>query len=129
MLGVPVRGFAAAVGYATKPATVRLRFGPDVLAMPSGLSEAVLRTEDLGRLVLRPRRALIVENEITWLTGLDVDYWGEESSPTAALLATLDAAERALYPDLLTDRYGAIVRLEQERIDGDRARGRLAGGA
>lgn len=193
MLGVPVRGFASALGYATKPATVRLRFAPGVLAMPSGLSEAVLRTDELRRLVVRPQRALIVENEITylsvpvpdrgvvlwgkgydanepaslrWLSGIDVDYWGdldthgfgilhrvrawlpqaqsvlmdretllahedrwgEESSPTTARLVNLDAAETALYSDLVTDRYGTRVRLEQERIDWDWALPRLVAG-
>lgn len=193
MLGVPARGFTAALGYATKPSTVRMRFAPGVLAMPSGLSEAVLRTDELRRLRVRPRRALIVENEITylsvpvpddgvvlwgkgydadepasldWLAGIDVDYWGDldthgfgilhrvrawlpharsvlmdretllahedrwgkEPSPTAAALTTLDAAETALYTDLVTDRYGVRVRLEQERIDWDWALSRLVTG-
>lgn len=193
MLGVPVRGFASALGYATRPATVRLRFAPGVLAMPSGLSEAVLRTDELRRLLVRPRRALIVENEITylsvpvpdggvvlwgkgydvdqpaslqWLTGIDVDYWGdldthgfgilhrvrawlpqarsvlmdretllahegrwgEEPSPNTGRLVNLDAAESALYADLVTDRYGSRVRLEQERIDWDWALARLKAG-
>lgn len=193
MLGVPIRGFASALGYATKPAMVRLRFAPGVLAMPSGLSEASLRTDELRRLVVRPQRALIVENETTylsvpvpdggvvlwgkgydanepaslqWLSGIDVDYWGdldthgfgilhrvrawlpqaravlmdretllaheerwgEESSPTTAQLANLDDAEAALYADLVTDRYGNRVRLEQERIDWDWALPRLGEG-
>jgi len=192
MLGVPVRGFTAALGYATKPATVRLRFAPGVLAMPPGLSEAVVRTEELRTLDVRPRRALIVENEITylsvpipdegvvlwgkgyeadepasleWLAGVDVDYWGdldthgfgilhrvrswlpqarsvlmdrdtllahedrwgEEPSPTSAFLRTLDAAETALYTDLVSDRYANRVRLEQERIDWEWAMARLGG--
>ncbi|WP_454129361.1 Wadjet anti-phage system protein JetD domain-containing protein [Microbacterium aurum] len=182
MLGVPTRGFVAALGLATKPATVRLRFAPGVLAMPGGLSEAVLRTEELRALAVRPRRALIVENEITylsvpvpdggvvlwgkgydadqpasleWLDGVDIGYWGDldthgfgilhrvrtwlpqtrsvlmdretllahedrwgvEPTPTSAALPSLDAAEAALYADLVTDRYGSRVRLEQERID------------
>lgn len=193
MLRVPVRGFALALGYATKPATVRLRFAPGVLAMPSGLSEAVLRTDELRGLVVRPQRALIVENEITylsvpvpdggvvlwgkgydadepaslqWLSGVEVSYWGdldthgfgilhrvrawlpqarsvlmdretllahedrwgEESSPTTARLINLNAAETALYSDLVTDRYGTRVRLEQERIDWDWALPRLVAG-
>ncbi|WP_448261910.1 Wadjet anti-phage system protein JetD domain-containing protein [Microbacterium aurum] len=182
MLGVPARSFAAELGFATKPTTVRLRFAPGVLAMPAGLSEAVLRTDELRSLAVRPRRALIVENEISylsvpvppggvvlwgkgydadapasleWLAGVDVDYWGDldthgfgilhrvrawlpharsvlmdretllahedrwglEPAPTSAALPSLEAAEAALYADLVTDRYGARVRLEQERID------------
>jgi hypothetical protein len=44
------------------------------------------------------------------------DHWTSESSPTAAALDRLDAAESALYADLLSDAYGPSVRLEQERI-------------
>ncbi|WP_448255927.1 Wadjet anti-phage system protein JetD domain-containing protein [Microbacterium aurum] len=182
MLGVPARSFAAELGFATKPTTVRLRFAPGVVAMPAGLSEAVLRTDELRSLAVRPRRALIVENEITylsvpvpdggvvlwgkgydadqpasleWLDGVDIGYWGDldthgfgilhrvrtwlpqtrsvlmdretllahedrwgvEPTPTSAALPSLDAAEAALYADLVTDRYGSRVRLEQERID------------
>lgn len=53
------------------------------------------------------------------------DRWGEEPSPTAARLEKLDAAEAGLYADLVTDRYGNRVRLEQERIDWDWALPRL----
>lgn len=142
----------------------------------------MLRTEELRALAVRPRRALIVENEITylsvpvpdggvvlwgkgydadqpasleWLDGVDIGYWGDldthgfgilhrvrtwlpqtrsvlmdretllahedrwgvEPTPTSAALPSLDAAEAALYADLVTDRYGSRVRLEQERID------------
>ncbi|QIM15634.1 hypothetical protein G7067_03120 [Leucobacter insecticola] len=43
--------------------------------------------------------------------------WGEEPTPTRAELSGLTDAEAALYEDLVTDRYGRAVRLEQERID------------
>lgn len=184
MLGVSTAAgtFTRDLGLASKPATVRLRFDPAVLHVPSGLSEAVLRTEELGSLDVRPRRALIIENEITylsvpvppgcvvlwgkgydadqpaslqWLSDIDVVYWGDidthgfailnrvrahlptarsalmdretllahesswghESAPTDVGLARLDAAEHAVYSDLVSDRYGPAVRLEQERID------------
>ena len=184
MLGVSTGAgaFARELGLASKPATVRLRFDPVVLQAPSGLSEAMLRTEELGSLDVRPRRALIIENEITylsvpvppgcvvlwgkgydadqpaslqWLSDIDVVYWGDidthgfailnrvrahlptarsalmdretllahesswghESAPTDIGLARLDTAEHALYSDIVTDRYGPAVRLEQERID------------
>lgn len=38
------------------------------------------------------------------------DRWGMEERPTSASLSRLDA-------DLVTDRHGSSVRLEQERID------------
>jgi hypothetical protein len=41
---------------------------------------------------------------------------GTETNPTNAPLACLTAAEQDLYRDLIEDRYGASVRLEQERI-------------
>lgn len=42
--------------------------------------------------------------------------WVTEPSPTARALLNLDDAESALYRDLIEDRYGQAVRLEQERI-------------
>ena len=39
--------------------------------------------------------------------------------------ARLDEHERAVHEDLVTDRLGPAVRLEQERIDGDGALTRL----
>ncbi|GAA1061408.1 hypothetical protein GCM10009573_28350 [Agromyces bracchium] len=45
------------------------------------------------------------------------DRWGQEASPTSASLSDLSHAESALYEDLVTDRFGASVRLEQELID------------
>ncbi|QBE48884.1 Wadjet anti-phage system protein JetD domain-containing protein [Leucobacter triazinivorans] len=43
--------------------------------------------------------------------------WGAESSPTNSALSGLTDAEAELYSDLVTDRLGRAVRLEQERID------------
>lgn len=51
--------------------------------------------------------------------------WGSDPTPTSARLTRLDAAESALYEDLVTDRLGESVRLEQERIDWAWARERL----
>jgi hypothetical protein len=186
MFGVPgsAGGFTRALGLAAKPATVRLRFDPAALGMPSALSEAVLRTEELGMLRVHPSRAFIVENEITylsvpvppggvvlwgkgydadqpaslsWLADVPVQYWGDldthgfgilnrvrawlphaesvlmdretllahrerwghEDTPTTADFTRLDEHERAVYEDLVTDRFGPAVRLEQERIDWD----------
>lgn len=192
MLGVASAAgpFARALGLATKPSTVRLRFDPAVLGAPTGLTEAVLRTDELRHLRVHARHALIVENEITylsvpvraggvvlwgkgydadqpasldWLSTTDVDYWGDidthgfailnrvrahvpharsvlmdretllahetrwgrESAPTNVALSRLDAQESAVYADLISDRHGAAVRLEQERIDWDWVTNRL----
>ena len=42
--------------------------------------------------------------------------WVTEPSPTTRALLNLDDAENALYGDLIEDRYGPAVRLEQERV-------------
>jgi hypothetical protein len=42
--------------------------------------------------------------------------WVNEPSPTNRTLTNLNDAERALYNDLIEDRYGQAVRLEQERV-------------
>ena len=165
-----------------------------MLDVPAGKSafarEAVLRTDELRRLEVRAQRALIVENEITylsapvppdsvvlwgkgydveeaasihWLANLDVTYWGDidthgfsilnrvrahlpharsllmdretllaheshwgqETDPTNVALTGLNAAESTLYSDLVTDRYGRSLRLEQELIDWEWAVQRL----
>ncbi len=44
------------------------------------------------------------------------DRWGSESSPTRARLDHLQAAEQALYTDLVEDVYAPSLRLEQERL-------------
>lgn len=43
--------------------------------------------------------------------------WGSEPAPTNAYLENLTPTERALYDDLVSDRLGRNVRLEQERIN------------
>jgi hypothetical protein len=45
------------------------------------------------------------------------DRWVREPSPTAARLDRLTPDEAALYADLVSDRLGDAVRLEQERVD------------
>jgi hypothetical protein len=44
------------------------------------------------------------------------DKWVTEPSPTSSSLEFLDGDEAALYADLVADRLGRSVRLEQERI-------------
>jgi hypothetical protein len=45
------------------------------------------------------------------------ERWVHEPAPTAATLDRLSGQEAALYSDLVSDRLGEAVRLEQERID------------
>jgi len=183
LLGVPTSssGFQAALVLRAKPEMVRLRPDPG-LGIAGPFSEASLRLEELAQLDLAVRTAVIVENEITflsvpvpadgivlwgkgfevdrpgslpWLRATQVHYWGDldthgfailnqlrawlpqtgsflmdrdtllahrdrwgsENSPTAAQLDRLTVDEAALYSDLVTDRFGERIRLEQERID------------
>ncbi|MBO0750468.1 MAG: hypothetical protein J2P53_00030 [Bradyrhizobiaceae bacterium] len=43
-------------------------------------------------------------------------FWVTEDSPSRAALSNLDAAEQALFDDLIHDRLGEKVRLEQELV-------------
>ena len=45
------------------------------------------------------------------------DRWVAEASPAMSRIDRLTADEQDLYQDLVTDRLGERVRLEQERID------------
>ena len=53
------------------------------------------------------------------------DRWSIEPTPSHAILANLDSHELALYDDLVTDRFGERLRLEQEFIDWGWALARL----
>lgn len=183
MLTVPATasGFLAGLGLRSKPGLVRLRTSPSV-GLPDPLSELAARPGELARLEIDPQVAVIVENEISylsvdipehgvviwgkgfevdnvgrlpWLANADVRYWGDidthgfsildrlrawlprtrsvlmdrqtlmahrerwvrEERPAASALTRLTPDELDLYTDLVEDRFGARVRLEQERID------------
>ncbi len=53
------------------------------------------------------------------------DRWVREDRPARSRLTRLTDVERELYDDLVTDRLGERIRLEQERIDWAWARERL----
>jgi hypothetical protein len=192
MLGVSRTGpgFAEALGLRGKPDLVRARFAPGVLGLPSQLSEGTFRVTELATLPGSVTSALVVENEITWLsvdvpdggivlwgrgfevarlgtlpwlTSAPITYWGDldthgfaildqlrawlpqtrsilmdrqtllahrdrwviDPTPTSARLTRLIEEEADLYADLVTDRLGERVRLEQERIDWAWAQQRL----
>ncbi|MFT3942244.1 MAG: DUF2220 family protein [Ancrocorticia sp.] len=184
MLGVPAGRlqFEKALGLASKPATVRLRFDGPTFGMPASITHAELRLDELEVFAPGVDRVLIVENEVTflsmpipehgvvvwgkgyevtvagslsWMRDANVVYWGDldthgfailnalrfhvptarsvlmdretllaheerwgsEAQPTSAQLGCLTAEEAGLYSDLVSNRYGSAVRLEQERID------------
>ncbi len=76
ILGVPATasGFLAGLGLRSKPGLVRLRPAPS-LGLPHPLSELAARPEDLARLEIDARVAVIVENEISYLS-VDVPQHG-----------------------------------------------------
>jgi hypothetical protein len=183
LLGVSASSpaFLTELGMSAKPELLRLRLDPS-LGLFSSLTDITVRSDELRDAQIALRTAVIVENEITflslpvpeggvvlwgkgfevgragslpWLRGTDVHYWGDldthgfailnqlrvwlphtrsflmdretllahedrwgaEHAPTRARLDHLDAEERALYEDLVGDRLGERVRLEQERIN------------
>lgn len=110
--------FAPSLGYRDRPATVRLRFEPGFLGMPDHLSDATLRVEELADARVSVRSAVIVENEITflsvpvpsegvvlfgegfrvarvgslrWLRDARVHYWGDLDTHGFAILNQLRA--------------------------------------
>jgi hypothetical protein len=196
LLDVPsaASGFAAGLGLRERPARVRLRFDEGFAGLPASLSEATVRVDELSAARVTVQSAIIVENEITFLsvpvpreglviwgegfrvsragslpflTDVPVHYWGDldthgfailhqlrswlpqtesflmdaatlhqhrerwgqEPAPTTAALSRLTGAEQALYGELVTDRHGERVRLEQERIDWEWAMRRWPGEA
>ena len=183
LLSVPATpsAFVSALGLRSKPEMVRLRAARElVLFQP--FTEATLRLDELAAADVSVRTAVIVENEITylsvpipaegvvlwgkgfdvsrpgslpWLRDVEVQYWGDldthgfailhrlrawlpqtrsllmdrdtllahrdrwgrEPTPTAARLDRLTPEENALYKELVENRHGDSVRLEQERLD------------
>jgi hypothetical protein len=119
MLGVPATasGFLAGLGLRSKPGLVRLRPAPS-LGLPDPLTELAARSEELAQLRVELRTAVIVENEISylsidipedgvviwgkgfevdnvgrlrWLAEADVHYWGDIDTHGFAILDRLRA--------------------------------------
>jgi hypothetical protein len=181
--------FLKGLGLRARPELTRLRPDPG-LGLLGAASELAVRHDELPHLDVRVTTAVVVENEVTylsvpvprdgvvlwgkgfdvdragalpWLRDADVHYWGDldthgfailhrlrawlpdvrsflmdrdtlvahrdrwgsEKSPTAARLDRLTPTETALYTDLVEDRLGPRIRLEQERIDWGWARERF----
>ncbi|QGN34424.1 Wadjet anti-phage system protein JetD domain-containing protein [Microlunatus sp. Gsoil 973] len=110
-------GFLVGLGLRAKPEFVRLRFASS-LGLPAPLTELGVRADQLADLDLGPTRALVIENEITylsvdvpadgvviwgkgfdvdqvgklsWLTDADVVYWGDLDTHGFAILDRLRA--------------------------------------
>ncbi len=119
MLGVSstASGFLAGLGLRSKPGLVRLRPAPS-LGLLTSLTEIGLRSAELAQLTVEPRVAVIVENEISylsvdvpdngvliwgrgfdvdsvgrlpWLSEADVLYWGDIDTHGFAILDRLRA--------------------------------------
>jgi hypothetical protein len=119
MLGVSASatGFLADLGLRSKPTFVRLRPAQS-LGLPGPITELAVRSEELAQLEVQPRVALVIENEITyltaevpedgtviwgkgfevdnvgrlpWLAGADVAYWGDIDTHGFAILDRLRA--------------------------------------
>lgn len=119
MLGVSATasGFLVGLGLRPKPGLVRLRPAPS-LGFPTPLTELAVRSEELRQLRVEPRVAVIVENEISylsadvpegglviwgkgfevdgvgrlhWLSTADVLYWGDIDTHGFAILDRLRA--------------------------------------
>lgn len=176
-----VAGFLTGLGLAAKPELLRLRADAGLGALGL-LTDVTARVDEVRSLDVDVRTAVVVENEITflsmpvpphgvvlwgkgfevgrtgslpWLRSADVHYWGDldthgfaileqlrawlpqtrsflmdretllahrdrwviEPAPTRARLRRLTPDEADLYDDIVSDRLGHRVRLEQERID------------
>jgi hypothetical protein len=68
---------------------------------------------DRLRAFLPSARSLLMDR--TTLEGHQ-EHWGREPAPTTAVLDHLTPSEQLLYADLIEDRYGPALRLEQERV-------------
>lgn len=120
MLGVSstASGFLAGLGLRPKPRLVRLRPSPSLGFPGPTLTELAVRSEELAQLTVDPRVAVIVENEISylsidcpedgvviwgkgfevdnvgrlrWLAEADILYWGDIDTHGFAILDRLRA--------------------------------------
>ena len=140
--------FVAGLGLSPKPEFARACSG---LGLPTPMTEMAARTEELATLPVRPRSALVVENEITylsvpvpsdglvvwgkgfdvdrvgrlpWLSDVDVAYWGDLDTHGFAILDRL----RAFLPharSLLMDRVTLLQHRDRWGVEPSPARSRL----
>ena len=135
-------GFLAGLGLRSKPGLVRLRPAPS-LGLPAPLTELAVRSEELAQLRVEPRVAIIIENEISylsidipedgvviwgkgfevdsvgrlrWLTEADIMYWGDIDTHGFAILDRL----RAWHPrarSVLMDRETLLAHRDRWVIE------------
>ncbi len=117
MLGVPTTatGFLAELGLRPKPGLLRLRPAPS-LGLPTPLTELGVRPEELAKLSVKPRIAIIVENEISYLS-IDVPtdgivFWGKGFDvDQVGRLGWLADAEILHWGDIDTHGFAILDRL------------------
>lgn len=118
MLGVPAGAdaFTQSLGFARRPATVRLRFDPRVFGFPSGFTEGVFRLDELDSAVSSASQALIIENEATYLAApipeSGVVLWGKGyDAGNPASLRWLRDVPVAYWGDIDTHGFAILNRV------------------
>ncbi|KZS81628.1 hypothetical protein A4G29_19005 [Mycobacterium kansasii] len=117
MLGVSstASGFLAGLGLRSKPVMVRLRPARS-LGLPAPLTELAVPSEELAQLTVEPRVAVIVENEISYLS-IDVPedgvvIWGKGFEvDSVGRLGWLAEAEVLYWGDIDTHGFAILDRL------------------
>ncbi|MGV7348543.1 hypothetical protein B1987_21815 [Mycobacterium kansasii] len=108
-------GFLAGIGLRCKPGLVRLRPAPS-LGLPPPLTELAVRSEELAQLAVQPRAAVIIENEISYLS-VDVPehgvvVWGKGFEvDSVGRLPWLAEAEVLYWGDIDTHGFAILDRL------------------
>jgi hypothetical protein len=108
-------GFLAGLGLRSKPGFVRLRPAPS-LGLPAPLTELAVRSEELAQLAVEPQVAVIIENEITYLS-IDVPeegvvVWGKGFEvDSVGRLPWLAEADVAYWGDIDTHGFAILDRL------------------
>lgn len=117
MLGVAssAPGFISDLGLRSKPALVRLRPSRS-LGLPAELTELAVRAHELGQIDVRPRMAIVVENEISYLSVAVPDHgivlWGKGFDvDNVGRLPWLGDAEVVYWGDVDTHGFAILDRL------------------
>lgn len=117
MLDVPAKssGFLSGLGLRSKPELVRLRPAPS-LGLPAQLTEMAVRPDELMSLPVTPTTAIVIENEITYLS-VDVPedglvIWGKGFAvDRIARLPWLADATVIYWGDIDTHGFAILDRL------------------